>query len=134
MHCLLDGGCGLLLLTTPRENSIRDMKSVLAALVLLLQLQPLFGTVACLGFSKPGPQQECQMPEHGAVPHSTVAQPNSSTPNCALASVCAPTPLAIISLADGLQSVIALSADSRGMAAPTLFGVSSAPPFDPPRA
>jgi hypothetical protein len=110
------------------------MKAVFAAVILLFQFQPVLGTVACLGLSKQGPQQECQMPEHGALPHSTVAQPNSATPNCTLASVCAPTPLAIISLPDGLQSVIALSADSRGIAAPTLFGISSAPPFDPPRA
>jgi hypothetical protein len=109
------------------------MKSVLAALVLLLQLHPLFGTVACLGLSKQGPQQECQMPEHGAVPHSTVAQPNSSASNCALASVCAPTPLAIKGLADGVQSIIALSTESRSMAAPALLGISSAPPFHPPR-
>jgi hypothetical protein len=110
------------------------MKSALAALILLLQLQPFLGTVFCLGVSKQGPQQECQMPEHGAVPHSTVAQPNSSVPNCALASVCAPTPLAIVSLGDGLQSITVLSTELRSMAAPTLFGISSAPPFDPPRA
>jgi hypothetical protein len=110
------------------------MKSVLAALALLLQLQPLLGTAACLGLSRQGPQQECQMPEHGAVPHSTVAQPDSSTPNCALASVCAPTPLAIASLADRLESIITLYTESGNLSAPTLFGISSAPPFDPPRA
>jgi hypothetical protein len=109
------------------------MKSVLAALVLLLQLQPVLGTVACLGLPKQGAQQECQMPEHGAVPHSTVAAPNSSAPNCALASVCAPTPLAIMSLADGPQSTIAGSTESRSMAAPALLGIFSAPPFHPPR-
>jgi hypothetical protein len=110
------------------------MKAVFAALLLFFQLQPVLGTVACLGLSDQRPQQECQMAEHGAVPHSTVAQPNSATPNCALASVCAPTPLAIISLPDGLQSVAALSADSRSIAGHTLFSIASVPPFDPPRA
>lgn len=110
------------------------MKAILAALLLLFQLQPVLGTVACLGLPRPGPQQECQMPEHGAVPHSTLAQPNSSTPNCALASVCAPTPLAIASLADRLESTLELYTESGSLSAPTLFGISSAPPFDPPRA
>jgi hypothetical protein len=110
------------------------MKVIFAALLLFFQLQPVLGTVACLGLSKPGPQQDCQMPEHGAVPHSTVTQPNSSTPNCALASVCAPTPLAIVGLPENLDSVIAFYSEPPIMGTATLFGISSAPPFRPPRA
>jgi hypothetical protein len=110
------------------------MKSVLAALVLLLQLQPLFGTAACLGLSGRASRPDCQMPDHVAVPHSTVAQTQSPAPNCALASVCAPSPLATVSLLESLEYVIALNYNPSIMAAPTLFGISSAPPFHPPRA
>jgi hypothetical protein len=110
------------------------MKAVFAALLLFFQLQPVLGTVACLGLSKQGPQQECQMPEHGAVPHSTVAAPNSATPNCTLAPVCAPSPLAIVTLPQNLESLIAFYSEPPMLGTATLFGISSAPPFYPPRA
>jgi hypothetical protein len=74
------------------------------------------------------------MPEHGAMPRSTVAQTESPAPNCALASVCAPSPLAIVGLPDNLESAVAFYSESPVMAAPALFGISSAPPFHPPRA
>lgn len=122
------------MLTTPSWNSVPDMKSILAALVLVLQLQPLFGTAACLGLSDRARQAECQMPEHGAMPYSTVAQTEAPAPNCALASVCAPSPLAIVSLPENLESVVALHSALPLMMATTLFGVSSGPPFHPPRA
>jgi hypothetical protein len=110
------------------------MKAILAALVLLLQLQPLLGTVACLGLSDRASQAECQMPEHGATPYSTVAQTEAPVPNCALASVCAPSPLAVVSLPENLESVIALHSEPPRMVATTPLGISSAPPFHPPRA
>jgi hypothetical protein len=116
------------------RNSIPPMKVWFAALLLFFQLQPVLGTAACLGLSKQGPQQECQMPEHGAAPHSTVAQTGSSTTsNCALASVCAPTPLAIISLPENIGSVTALHSEAPRIVSATLSGISSAPPFHPPR-
>jgi hypothetical protein len=74
------------------------------------------------------------MPEHGALPYGTVNQSGSPAPSCALASVCAPTPLAIVSLAENLESIIPLHAAATIMAAATLSGISSAPPFHPPRA
>jgi hypothetical protein len=119
------------LLTTFAGNSVPHMKSILAAFVLLLQLYPLLGTAACLGRAS---QRECPMPEHGAVPHGTVAQTEPATPNCALAFVCAPSPLAIVSLPENLESIIALHSESPIMATAALFGISSAPPFHPPRA
>jgi hypothetical protein len=116
------------------------MKSILAALVLLLQLQPILGTAVCLGLSDRA-EAECQIPEHGAMPEhgaampqSTVAQPELPAPNCALASACAPSPLTIVSLPENLESIVALYSKPLVMAATTLFGVSSAPPFHPPRA
>jgi hypothetical protein len=110
------------------------MKAVLAALLLLFQLQPVFGTAICLGFSEPASAPECAMPEHGAMPDSSVAQTESPAPNCALASVCAPSPLTIVSLPENLESTVALYSKPPVMAATTLFGLSSAPPFHPPRA
>ena len=122
------------LLTTPTGNSVPNMKSILAALVLLLQLQPLLGTAACLRLSDQAGKPECQMPDHSAMPYSSVAQTQSPAPNCALASVCAPSPLAILSLPENLESVIALHSESPIVATAALFGISSAPPFHPPRA
>ena len=110
------------------------MKATLAALLLLLQLQPLLGTAACLGLSDRASKAECEMSEHGAMPDSSVAQTESPAPNCALASVCAPSPLTIVSLPESLESVVAFYSQSPIMAAPALFGISSAPPFHPPRA
>jgi hypothetical protein len=109
------------------------MKSLLAALLLLLQLQPLFGAVECLTISDRANQPECQMPEHGMVPHSTIAQTESPAPNCALASACAPSPLAIVSLRESPESAIALNSEPLITASATLLGISSAPPFHPPR-
>lgn len=77
---------------------------------------------------------ECQMPEDGAMPSSTIAQCESPAPNCALGSVCAPSPLAVVSPPERLESVIALRSESPILAAAALFGISSAPPFHPPRA
>ena len=110
------------------------MKSIVAALLLLLQLQPLFGTLACMGLSDRARQAECQMPEHGPMPASTLAQTESPAPNCALASVCAPSPLTIVSLPENFESTVALYSEPPVMAATALFGISSAPPFHPPRA
>jgi hypothetical protein len=107
------------------------MKSILAAIVLLLQLHPVVGTVACLGRAT---QPDCEMPGHAAVPHSTVGQTESGTPACALASFCAPSPLAIVSPRENLESAVALHSESPIMATAALFGLSSAPPFHPPRA
>jgi hypothetical protein len=110
------------------------MKPLLAAVLLLFQLQPVAGTVACLGLSDRVSQPECEMPEHGAVPQSTVAQTEYPAPNCALATVCAPSPLTIVSLPENLESLVALHSEPPRMAAATLLGITSAPPFHPPRA
>ena len=110
------------------------MKTPLVALLLLLQLQPLLGTVVCLSFSDVAARSECEMPDNVAVPYSGVAHTQSPALNCALASVCAPSPLAVVGLAESIESVVAFCSPSPIMAAPALFGISSAPPFHPPRA
>jgi hypothetical protein len=109
------------------------MKAVLAALLLLSQLQPLLGTAICMGFSSAA-QHECQMPEHGAVPYGTVSEPGSPPQSCEQASVCAPSPLAVPSLGTSLESVVPVRIGAVIIALAILFGTSSTPPFHPPRA
>jgi hypothetical protein len=111
----------------------KPMKPLFAALVLLLQLQPLLGTAVCLS-SERAARPECEMPDHVAVPHRTVTPSEPPAPNCALASICAPSPLAIVSLPERVESLIAVQSEPPITAAHNLFGISSAPPFHPPRA
>ena len=73
------------------------------------------------------------MPEHGAAPQSTLAQTESSSPGCALASVCAPSPLAVPSLMEDVVTTTALPPEAAITHTATLASVFSAPPFHPPR-
>jgi hypothetical protein len=109
------------------------MKSILAALVLLLQLQPLAGTALCLGISDRASQKECEMPEHGAVPRSALAQSESGSPSCALASVCSPSPLAVPSLTEDVVITTPPPPEAAVTRTVTLASIFSAPPFHPPR-
>lgn len=115
------------------RNTIQPMKSVFAALLLVFQLQPLLGTAACLGFSAQAAQQGCEMPEHGVTPHSTVAQTGSPAQSCELASMCASSPLAIPGLNGTGESLVPLHEGAAIPRALTQIGVSSAPPFHPPK-
>jgi hypothetical protein len=110
------------------------MKAVLAALLLLVQLQPLAGTALCLGFSDRASQKKCEMPEHGVVPHSTLAQTESASPNCAISLVCSPSPLAVPSFTDDLVVTTQLPAEVVITHTATLASIFSAPPFHPPKA
>src|SRR5918995_3847821 len=87
------------------------MKSAFAALLLLLQLQPVLGAVACLGLIQPQAKTECEMAEHGTIPFRTVSEsvPLSSQ-NCVLASVCTPASLAIPCLPSQEESTVQLHA------------------------
>ena len=73
------------------------------------------------------------MPEHGGVPHSTLAQSESSSPSCALASVCTPSPLAVPSLSEYITST-SLPPEAAITHTATLASIFSAPPFHPPKA
>lgn len=110
------------------------MKALFAALLLFLQLQPVIGTAACLGLSNRTSQQDCEMPEHGAVPYSTLGQTDSPAQSCELAMLCAPSPLAVPSLGGGLESVVPLPAEAGITTSIIPLGTSSTPPFHPPRA
>ena len=111
------------------------MKSVFAAFLLVFQLQPLLGTAACLGLIIKPAQQDCHMPDHEATPPQGVEAQVPATPsNCALATVCAPTPLAIPALAHELVSFVALDAPLTIVRPNTPPEFTSAPPLPPPRA
>jgi len=117
------------------KNSVRAMKAAFAVLLLLFQLQPLLGTVACLDLSNRAAQEECRMPDHGLVPERSVsASPGPLTQTCALQTVCAPSPLCIPTPASGLVTVIAPHDGAVLTAATPLLGIPPAPPFHPPRA
>jgi hypothetical protein len=110
------------------------MRSLFAALLLLFQLQPVLGTAACLGLVRQPVQEECRMPEHGRVPtHSLTQTEPLASQTCALAAVCAPTPLAVPAFAGQLVRVASLHP------APAIAGTNSpadifsAPPFHPPK-
>lgn len=110
------------------------MKAVVALLLLLVQLQPLAGTALCLGFSDRAIQQQCEMPEHGTVPHSTLVPTDSPSPDCAIASVCSPSPLAVPSLTDDVVNTTPLPPEVVMTHIATLASIFSAPPFHPPKA
>ena len=110
------------------------MKAVLTALLLLFQLQPVLGTVACLGLSERAARQECKMPEHGQTSTTAMSAAGRAVQSCELATLCSPAPLAVPSLAQSLETAVPLP-ESAGVLAATLpLETELAPPFHPPRA
>jgi hypothetical protein len=110
------------------------MKAVLTALLLMFQLQPVLGTVACLGLSEKAAQEkECRMPEHGQTPTMTPAVSHGAAQSCELARICKPAPLAVPGLSAGLETAVPLLESAGPLAATLPLGISPAPPFRPPR-
>jgi hypothetical protein len=75
------------------------------------------------------------MPEHGSKPVYAIGEPSPHTAqSCAVASVCAPAPLAIPEMGNHKARGAALL--SAALIAPTTrpVEVATAPPFHPPRA
>jgi hypothetical protein len=110
------------------------MRSLFAALLLLFQLQPMLGTAACLGLARMQAKEGCKMPQHGSAPsHSFSAAVPVSSPGCAMATVCAPAPLAVPALANQLVRAVPLRSilPIAGTNFPT--DIASAPPLPPPR-
>lgn len=110
------------------------MKAVLAVLLLLFQLQPVFGSVACLGLSETA-AQDCSMPEHGqAATASIVAAAARAAQGCELASICTPAPLAVPGFSGSLETTVPPLGTTGPLAATLPLGIPPAPPFHPPRA
>jgi hypothetical protein len=117
-------------------DSVPLMKAVLAALLLLFQLQPALGTVACLSASERAPGHECKMPEHGQAPTpmTAIAASGTAAQHCELAAVCTPAPPAIPALSVTLETAVSPFEAAGPLAATRLLGLPPAPPFHPPRA
>ena len=109
------------------------MKAVLAVLLLLFQLQPVFGSVACLGLSETA-AQDCSMPEHGQAATAIVAAAAGAAQGCELASICTPAPLAVPGFSGSLETAVPLLGTTGPLAATLPLGIPPAPPFHPPRA
>jgi hypothetical protein len=111
------------------------MRSIFAAVLLLFQLQPVLGAAACMGLIEQPRQADCEMPEHGTTPaqHASESSPGSPQ-NCAIASFCAPAPLAIPGVSGLLETRVDLLAFSSSFGATRPLDVYSAPPFHPPKA
>ena len=127
-------GTGDALLTRSMPDSVPVMKAVFAALLLLFQLQPVLGTVACLGLPAQATKQECKMPEHGQPQTTSVATSGAAAQNCQLATICTPAPPAIPGLFITLETAVPLHEGAGTLAATLPRGISPAPPFHPPRA
>jgi hypothetical protein len=112
------------------------MKTLFAALLLLFQFQPVIGTVACMGASRPTAARECRMPEHGQAPMSTraIGSPGTASQHCELSAACTPATFGIPEPASAPITAVPPLQDAKPLAATHLFGLSQAPPFHPPRA
>ena len=110
------------------------MKAVFAVFLLLFQLQPVLGTVVCLGLSDRPAKQECKMPEHGQPQTMSVAVSGAAAQGCQLATICTPAPPAIPGLPNKFETSVPLYGSAATLAATLPLGISPAPPFHPPRA
>jgi hypothetical protein len=110
------------------------MKTTLAALLLLFQLQPLVGSAACALFSDRPGEESCEMPEQRPVTPATELQSGAASQGCALGFVCARTTIAAPSFTGGEESTTPLHLAAASSPVGTLTGIASAPPFHPPKA
>jgi hypothetical protein len=122
------------LLTKATVDRVPLMKVAFAALLLLFQLQPVLGTVACLGLSDRPAKQECEMPELGKAPTTHITVSGVTPEHCQLAAICTPAPPAIPALSKRSDVDVPLYEGATTLAATLPLGISPAPPFHPPRA
>jgi hypothetical protein len=74
------------------------------------------------------------MPEHGRPQTMSVAVSGAAAQGCQLATICTPAPLAIPGLSNKLETAVPRYGSAAALAATLPLGISSAPPFHPPRA
>jgi hypothetical protein len=110
------------------------MKTTLATLLLLFQLQPLVGSAACALFSDRPSEETCEMPEQRPATPASELQSGAASQDCALGFVCARTTIAAPSFTGGEESTTPLHLAAASSLAGTLTGIASAPPFHPPKA
>lgn len=109
------------------------MKLVVAFLLLLFQLQPVLGSVACLGLSEGGSGRECAMPEHGRSTTPAVSAAAPATQSCQLAVICAPSPPAVPGASSRFDTSVPLHGNVATLGTSLPLGISPVPPFHPPR-
>lgn len=106
----------------------------MAALVLLLQLQPLVGSVMCFHDAEIA-RADCTMPHDERPADRTLAPVGTPAPNgCASSGYCAPTVPAVIKSAHYLQVTPVIHGAPALTAASMAPGEPPAAPFHPPRA
>lgn len=110
------------------------MKTALATLLLLFQLQPLVGSAACARFSDRPSEATCEMPEQRPATPASELQSGAAGEGCALGFVCARTTIAAPSFTGGEESTTPFHLAAASSPAGTLTSIASAPPFHPPKA
>ena len=110
------------------------MKSLLAAMLLLFQTQPLVGSAACALFADVPAKPTCEMPEQRPATPASELQSGTAGQGCALGFVCARTTIAAPSFTGSEGSTTPLHLAASPAPTGTLTGIVSAPPFHPPKA
>jgi hypothetical protein len=110
------------------------MKSLLAALLLFIQFQPVLGTVVCVVGSERAARQECQMQDtqRPAAPHAV--SNGMASQGCPLAGACLPALLAVPGISNRLEGAAPPYAAPVRLGAASPRDLSLTPPFHPPRA
>src|SRR6266404_6762542 len=119
------------LLMRSMVDSVPLMMAVFAAFLLLFQLQPLVGTVACLRLSDRPAKQECKMPEHGSAATTSITVSGAPAQPCEVAVICTPARPAIPTLSNRFDIAVPLYEGSAILAATLPLGIPPAPPFRP---
>jgi len=107
---------------------------VLAALALLLQFQPLIGSVICFHDAEMI-KAECIMPHEGQPASSTVTTPTNKLPGgCSSIGYCAPAAPAVPKLAEHFQFTSFVHGAPALTYSSLAPGEPLGPPFRPPKA
>lgn len=106
----------------------------IAVLLLLLQLQPVVGSVLCLHDAELG-RAECTMPQAQRPAGAVIGMPDTdAAAGCAGMAYCAPSAPAVPIPVDHLALTAYIHPTPLLSPPPLPSGEPSAPPFHPPRA
>jgi hypothetical protein len=107
---------------------------ILAALALLLQVQPVVGSALCFHDAEIG-RAECTMPHEERPASSTLTTPDPGVPGgCPSMGYCAPAAPAVPKFAEHFQFTSFVHGAPALMDSSMAPGDGPAPPFHPPRA
>jgi hypothetical protein len=107
---------------------------VLAALALLLQLQPLVGSALCLHDAAVA-RTECSMPHDGQPARGMLTASNPGAPSaCPSMGYCAPAASAVPKFAEQFQITSFVHGEPALMDPSMAPGEPPTPPFHPPKA